>query len=145
MSAAATRRTLFAGAGAVVLGGGITAGAAASVADLVPIDPDAALIAICDEIVAIELACFEIYDGPNAIVGDDAAKAASAPLNLRMDALLDEMEPLRAVTAAGVLARARALAAHNSDFGFSFDWPDSMAGRLLTCLMRDAAALGGRA
>jgi len=33
MSAAATRRTLFAGAGAVILGGGITAGAAASVAD----------------------------------------------------------------------------------------------------------------
>ena len=40
------RRTLFAAAGAVIMGGGITAGAAASVADLVPASQDADLIAI---------------------------------------------------------------------------------------------------
>ena len=44
-----SRRTLFAAAGAVIMGSGITAGAAASVADLVPANPDVQLIAIGDQ------------------------------------------------------------------------------------------------
>ncbi len=145
MSVAPTRRILFAGASAVILGAGITAGAAASVADLVPTDPDAELIRVCGEIVAVERAWNAIYDGPSAIVDDTAAKAASAGFDARMGVLLDEMESIHAVSAAGVLARAKALAVHNGDFASSFDWPESITGRLLACLMRDALALAGEA
>lgn len=47
--AVSSRRSLFGGAAAVVLGSGITAGVAASVADYIPaeVEPDAALIAAC--------------------------------------------------------------------------------------------------
>ena len=52
---ASRRRTLFAAASAVILGSGIAAGAAASVADLVPVDPDADLIEACQSaLIAIE-------------------------------------------------------------------------------------------
>lgn len=48
MRAASTRRTLFAAAGSVVMGSGITAGAAASIADMVPRgSADAHLLAVC--------------------------------------------------------------------------------------------------
>lgn len=145
MRGAATRRTLFAGAAAVVMGSGITAGAAASVADLVPVEADAVLVRLCSEFVVLELASRAIYDGPNPITDEDKARAASAPLEAKMDILLNEMEPIHAVSAAGILAWADALAAHNGDFGGSFDFPEAIAGRLLTCLLRDAAALAGRA
>ncbi len=54
MTNATTRRSLFAAAGAVVMGAGITAGAAASVADLVPVEaePDAALLSMRAELLA---------------------------------------------------------------------------------------------
>jgi hypothetical protein len=35
------------------------------------------------------------------------------------------------------------LALHGGDFGYSFDYPDTMVGRLLVYLMRDSAALSG--
>lgn len=147
--ARASRRSLMGGAAlaftAAASAVGITAGFAASVADLVPGEPDADLVRICGEFVALELACRAIFDGPNPISDDDMARAAAGPLEDRMDSLLDEMEPIRAVSAAGVLARADALAAHNRDFGYSFDCPEATTGRLLSCLLRDAAALAGRA
>ena len=46
MSSVSTRRKLFAGASAAVVGSGITAGFAASIADVVPPRADAQLIAI---------------------------------------------------------------------------------------------------
>lgn len=47
-----TRRTLFGGVAAVVIGSGITAGVAASVADLVPAGPDNDLIRLCAKALA---------------------------------------------------------------------------------------------
>lgn len=138
------RRALFAAAGAVVIGSGITAGAAASVADLVPAEPDADLIRLCGEFVALERQWRAIYDGPNAIADDDEAEVASANVGGRMNRVLDEIEVMRAVTAGGILAMAHALAAENGDFGCSFDYPDTVPDRLLTCLLRDAAAIGAR-
>ena len=78
--AVSMRRTLFSGAVAVVIGSGITAGAAASISDLAPTDPDAALIALCAEIVAIEHAWWEIHGGPDAIVGPVAVGAEGRAL-----------------------------------------------------------------
>jgi len=49
------RRTLFAAASAVIIGSGISSGVAASVADFVPVDPDADLIEACQSaLIAIE-------------------------------------------------------------------------------------------
>lgn len=47
---ATSRRSLFAATTAVVMGSGITAGIAASVADLVPADPDAELLSLRAEL-----------------------------------------------------------------------------------------------
>lgn len=137
--------SLFAVMAGSVITSGIAAGAAVSVADLVSAEPDADLVRLCGEFVALELASCAIYDGPNPITDDDEARAASAPVHARMDTLLDEMELIRATSAIGVLARANVLASLNIDFGYSFDWPDTQIGRLLSYLMRDAAALSGRA
>ena len=142
---ASRRRTLFAAAGAVIMGGGITAGAAASVADLLPAKPDAELIRLCGDFINLELQWRAIYDGPAATLDDDEAEAASLGIGDQMNRILAEMEPMRATTADGVLARARALAAENGNFGCSFDHRDTVPGRLLVCLLRDAAAVGGRA
>ena len=51
MASVSTRRSMFAAAGAVVVGSGITAGFAASVADFAepPYEPDVALITLCRE------------------------------------------------------------------------------------------------
>ena len=73
MSAAPTRRTLFAAASAVVLGGGVTAGAAASVADLVPADTDAELIAACAQFNEIERQCRARLDV--AVTADEEEEA----------------------------------------------------------------------
>ena len=139
------RRTLFSAASSVVIGSGITAGLAVSVADLVPVNPDADLIRLCREMVDLELAYRAIYDGPNAIPDDEGARGATSGMVDRIDAIVTEIEDLHATTAAGVLARAHTLAVQNGDFGSSFDWPETVIGRQLDYLLRDAAALAGRA
>lgn len=137
------RRTLFAAAGAVILGSGITAGAAASVADLVPADRDADLIRLCDEFIRLELHRRAIFDGPTAIEDDDQADAASLIVSRQMNRVLERIEVMRAVSADGVLAMAQALWVEDSDFHGSSD-VESVPGRLLTCLLRDAAGIGAR-
>ena len=139
MSTAATRRTLFAAASAVILGGGITAGAAASVADYA--EPDAELICLCSEFVRLHGRWFAIFDGPNCIRDEDRAEAASLEIGKLMHFVLDRMDDLHATTAAGIAARAHALAAENGDFASSFDYQDTIPGRLLTCLLSYAAAV----
>ncbi len=147
MTNATTRRSLFAGAGAVVMGAGITAGAAASVADLVPVEaePDADLVRLCGEFIGLELQWRAIYDGPEAVKDDDEAEALSTSIGERMNAMMDDMKGMQATTSAGILAWAHALAVTNGDFGCSFDYPDTVPGCLLECLLRDAATVAGRA
>ena len=58
MSAVPTRRTLFAAASAAVIGSGITAGFAASIADMVPHSADAELV----EIAAAARPCAAQYE-----------------------------------------------------------------------------------
>ena len=106
--------------------------------------PDAELIAVCAEFDACEQqTCIIHGTGPDCVVDDNEANAVSAPIFARMHVLLDRMDELRATTPAGIQARAHSLALHGGDFGYSFDYPDTMVGRLLVYLMRDSAALGG--
>jgi hypothetical protein len=57
-------------------------------------------------------------------------------------ALVMQLGDLRAITAEGGAARARCLAVHNSDGAFAMADPNTVTGRLLRFLLRDAGALG---
>lgn len=116
MTTVSTRRSLFAATGAVVMGSGITAGFAASVADLVPTDPDAELIALCDEHIKNHRA-FNL-DGGHLENERDPLWASYE----RTYAPIDDAKP---VTMAGVLAKARAAQneAVNPNNG-GFDWDE---------------------
>ncbi len=106
--------------------------------------PDADLIAVCAEFDACDRQATTIHGtGPDSIVDDGKADAASTPLRARMHALLDRMEDLRATTPPGIQARAHSLAQHGGHGEYTFDCPTTMAGRLLHMLMRDSVALGG--
>ncbi len=129
------RRNFLAGAAGLVVGAGGGLVAAAS-------RPDAELIGLCAAFDAHEMAQQAIYEGPAKIDDDDEADAAAFPHRERMGELADELEPLHAVTPAGIAARARTLALHAGHGHYSFDFNDGMAGRLLRQLLRDAAALG---
>ncbi len=100
---------------------------------------------VCAAFDAHELAQQAVYEGPAAIVDDDAADAAAAPHLGRMGELVDQMEALHATTPAGIAARVHTLALHAGHGHYSFSYGDGTAGRLLRQLLRDAAALGGRA
>jgi hypothetical protein len=102
--------------------------------------PDAELIQVYAEFVSLELQTRETYASP---LDDDAADAAFQPGHLRKMAILDRMADLRATIADGIQARAHALAEHNRDMAYSVDHDETMAGRLVGYLLRDAAALGG--
>lgn len=102
---------------------------------------DAELIQVCAEFIACDRQQRAIYDGPDD-VDDDEAAAAAAPIFARMKGLLAQMEQLRAKTSDGIAARAQSLAQHSGEGAFSFDARSTITGRLLGCLMRDAAALG---
>lgn len=132
------RRSFLAGAAGLVVGAGSGLVAVAS-------RPDAELIGVCAAFDAHELAQQAVYEGPAAIVDDDAADAAAAPHLGRMGELADQMEALHATTPAGIAARAHTLALHAGHGHYSFSYGDGTAGRLLRQLLRDAAALGGRA
>ncbi len=131
------RRSLLTAGPAVValVGAGLDAAAAAP-------NPDADLLAVCAEFNACDLRQRAIYDGPNAIEGDEEGALATAPIFAKMHTLLDRMEHLRAASAAGIAARAGSLAQHSGGWVFSFDARGTITGRLLDYLMRDAAALG---
>lgn len=135
-NSAPSRRTLFSTAAAtavlVAIGGA---------APLPPPRLDAELIQACRAMMAAQRAYDAIYDGPDAIEDDDAAARAAAPFAAQWETLLPELERLRASTSEGIKARAAALAAHNGHFGSSFDHRDTMTGRMLDYLLRDAAVL----
>lgn len=119
MRAAATRRTLFAGAGAVILGSGVTAGFAASVADLVPADTDAELIALCQRYIAADLRHVDLCHQQDAIV-QSLSPTMNAEWNRLDDLVLDagvlmyDLEPqiaaIPASSPAGTQAKAMVLA-----------------------------------
>ena len=132
-----TRRSFL--TGALAAGSVLPVGAA-----LAAEHPDAELIAVCAEFDSLDHQQVAIFDGPTSIPDDDEADAAAAPVFERMNVLLDHMEDMRATTAFGIQARAHSLTVHGGHGQYDFGYVDSMVGRLLSYLMRDAAALGGR-
>jgi hypothetical protein len=105
-----------------------------------PSPADTELLAICAEFEAIERRMRAIYDGPERLTDEAAAEQVRA-LDASLAPLLDRLGELKATTASGIHARAHLLAVHNPNNDYSFDYPDSVAGRLLRYLRRDATAL----
>ncbi len=132
------RRNLLAAGPAVMALAGAGLGAAAAAPN-----PDADLLAACAEFNACDLRQRPIYDGPDTMEDDEKAALAAAPIFAQMHTLLNRMERLRAASPAGIAARAGSLAQHSAGWEFSFDARDTITGRLLDYLMRDAAALRG--
>ena len=107
-----------------------------------PLSSDSELLRLSvefDRLVARFDAIFEGPDEPDAL-----ADAAATPLQAGMHALLDRLGSLRARTANGIAARARSLAVYNGPGFYSYDAPESVSGRLLSYLLRDAATPGSR-
>lgn len=144
MSATATRRTLFAGASAAILGSGITAGAAASVADLVPSNPDAELLLLCAQFDRLER---QLQDACNAATTgeeEDAADLISANLRKEQAPILDQICATRAVSLEGLGAMAASLVLWDGDLFVECDEPNACTNeRLKLALMR--SVLAGRA
>lgn len=135
-----TRRGVIRASTVGVLGAVSTQSGSANTAN-----PDAELISVCAEFDALYQKTIDIHEGPNAIADDDLAAAAVAPLDQRMDTLLDRMETLQATTPRGIQARARSLALNASEGWhkgwFTMDALETVPGRLLSYLMRDAGRI----
>lgn len=141
---ASRRRTLFAAASAVVLGGGITAGAAASVADFAE-QPDAELIRLCAEFDVLERRRQHVANSAKTMEEDAAADLVWKDISQRQDPLLDRICSLPCVTLAGIGALAATLMLWDSDeLPIRKDDVEAPANdRLTAALLR--ATLAGRA
>ncbi len=119
------------------MGSGITAGAAASVADLVPSNPDADLLAACAHYLRIQRAFDAIVEASD-VESDDPCLSILDPI----PALAERIVALRATTAEGHMARARCMAFHYlAHHPIAQDDPDSAAeDRFQAALYRDLIA-----
>ena len=73
---------------------------------------------------------------------DDENGTALGLIMDRQSPLLKRMEEIHAQTPAGIHARARVAAVCNPSWGFTWDDEETVPGRLLAVLLRDAMALG---
>ena len=105
-----SRRSLFGGAAAVVLGIGITAGVAASAADLVPSDTaDTVLLAICARAEEADRLLRDADSRHRELTGK-LARAVRDQSDMHFDAfvsLADQAAAIPALTMAGMRAKAR--------------------------------------
>jgi hypothetical protein len=116
-------------------------GIAAAIAPELPTGPDAELIRLCGEYEALEREIEALYE-PEDADDDENDKALGLIMN-RISPLLDRMEEIHAQTPAGIHARARVAGVCNPGGGFTWDEDDTVPGRILAVLLRDAMALGG--
>ena len=132
-----TRRSLLAAVSAVTIGSGITAGAAASVADFVPSSPDADLLAACADYLRIQRA-FDAIVVAGDVENDDPRLSMLDPL----PALVERIVKLKATTAEGHVARARCMTCHYlAHHPIAQDDPDGAAeDRFQAALYRDLIA-----
>jgi len=143
MSAVATRRTLFAGAGAVILGSGVSAGVAASVADHA--EADTKLIALCTRYVEADLHHAEMCQRQDAMP-QPLTPALNAEwhqlddLGLEQGVIMLDLEPritaIPALSQAGVQAKAAAVAR------MSRFYKDENGGAMLRSLLADLLPVG---
>lgn len=118
--ALSSRRKLFGGAAAMVLGTGITAGVAASAADLVPaeLEPDAELLSLRSELMA---AVAEL--GWSEIASEVPEHRLTEVANRLIDASWAIVDAPSAQTAAGRALKAAAAMYHLRDGFSSGEWP----------------------
>ena len=100
---------------------------------------DAELIRICAEYEVWERK-IEVLLGPD----DQVTEITIEIVGNELGPFVERIEKSRAQTPVGVHAIARAVAACNGYFQFSFDAQDTIPYRLLACLLRGAARLPGR-
>jgi hypothetical protein len=169
MSAPSRRRFLAAGAGLLAAGAGVADAATTAMApvtalrfidfrehgigpaafgeppDAVPwVNPDAALIALCEEFGARERAGHALFEEP---LGDESAEsreAAGAQVWRDQAALSRRILASRAQTVTGVAAIAHAWATHAGCGEFSMDpCIETTTGRLTIALLRETLRLHG--
>jgi hypothetical protein len=101
-----------------------------TVGDL-PLTPDAALIAACDEFANISRQRTALMNDEG--LSEDARDDAEVPLMDRLEALLDSICEMRAVTVEGLRARGRMMVAYQvgSPVFPGGPWPDAMVAALL--------------
>ena len=71
--------------------------------------PDAELIAVCGDFAAAYTEREELHRRHTDETGNDLPEELEAPFNTRIDAAFDKMIEIKAVSLAGVMARANAL------------------------------------
>ena len=145
------RRRFGAGLLAVVAGSGITAGVAASVADIAPVDPAADLIEACAWFSAIEFRCNEIDNAARTLEQEDRAEVLTAELRGEANGerhwpALDRICTTPGSSHAAAIALASALAVWKTGAVVAGeDDPDDYVGdritaALLRCLLGSASA-----
>lgn len=120
------RRSLLAAASAIVLSSGITAGVAASIADLAPAEPDAELIAACGRFCELE----RDFDAACRIDDEGGTSVLAKQIVAISDDLVERMIAMPCNTLAGVRALAQALAAWDREL--LTDAPAHDMGELIT-------------
>jgi len=111
---------------------------AAAIAPKLPAGPDSELIRLCADYEALEREIEALYED-----SDDADGTGLGLITDKMSPLLRRMEEIHAKTPAGIHARARVAGVCNPGGGFTWDDDDTVPGRILAVLLRDAMALGG--
>lgn len=138
--AVSTRRSLFGGAAAVVLGTGITAGVAASAADFAE-TPDAELIRLCAEFDALERHRQHVGNAAVTMKEDEAADLVWAEVRRQQAPMLTRMCSLPCTT----LAQHSGIKTGTGSYPFAFEpgKGGGVTGRLLDMLLTDATRMIG--
>lgn len=141
MGGITSRRALFAAASSVVIGTGVTAGAAASVADFAE-TPDAELIRLCTEFDVLERRRQHAANTARTMEEDNLADLVWADISRIQDPMLDRMCSLPCVTLAGLGALAASLMLWDSgELSISEDDTEAPANeRLTAALLRSTLA-----
>lgn len=121
--------------------GGIAAfaGAIGLPAMAVATEPDAELLALCEQFDALDRKILAIWDGAMRLEDEDEANAAKEQIMEQQEPILERILELRATTVAGFAARARTLALWAPDTmdggGAKCAWNERMTHALLRDLM----------
>lgn len=120
---------------------GVAPGEAASTASP-ELHPDAEVLRLCNEFVAITMAIHARYEGPHAIEDDDERDDILAPTRERERAVIDRLVALPAVTPEGLRAKAASYLLWDPDMERTARDEGYHDCLLRFAIVRDAAALG---
>ena len=135
------RRRFGAGLLAVVAGSGITAGAAASVADLVPANPDAELVSLCAQFDRLERHRQDATNAATTVEEDEAADLIWAEVREQQEPILARICSTPAESLEGLGAIAASLVLWDGELFVECDEPDAcMNEKLKLALLRSVLA-----